>query len=297
MIRLCLLLCIGLSVWGTDQAADYLRNQFNVRSSGMSGASVAIPNDHRFVYNNPAAVIQGRNGVSFANFGKIETQYYALNYNKVYEKFGFNLGFRNAHLDDIILTETSQNPDISNTPLADYTPHTVLGSSSWDAFVYHGATAYSMPWADVGISMHYIHENLVGYTGHATGFNVGMLTQYQDYTFGASVLNAGTSAMRWENGTVEFIEPTYAIGASTHILEDKLLITSEIQTQYDTNWILGAELHLNSAVALRIGNSNTNLSFGVGIALQSYEVSVSYQHENRLYNNDIFKLEVSLLWD
>jgi hypothetical protein len=263
----------------------------------MSGASVAIPNDHRFVYNNPAAVIQGRNGVSFANFGKIETQYYALNYNKVYEKFGFNLGFRNAHLDNIILTETSQNPDISNTPLADYTPHTVLGSSSWDAFVYHGATAYSMPWADVGISMHYIHENLVGYTGHATGFNVGMLTQYQDYTFGASVLNAGTSAMRWENGTVEFIEPTYAIGASTHILEDKLLITSEIQTQYDTNWILGAELQLNSAVALRIGNSNTNLSFGVGIALQSYEVSVSYQHENRLYNNDIFKLEVSLLWD
>jgi hypothetical protein len=124
-----------------------------------------------------------------------------------------------------------------------------------------------------------------------------MLTQYQDYTFGASVLNAGTSAMRWENGTVEFIEPTYAIGASTHILEDKLLITSEIQTQYDTNWILGAELQLNSAVALRIGNSNTNLSFGVGIALQSYEVSVSYQHENRLYNNDIFKLEVSLLWD
>ncbi len=306
MIRLCLLIVAiaSVSVLGTNQAADYLRNQFNVRASGMSGASVAIPNDHRFVYNNPAAVVQGKTGVSFSNFGKIETDYYALNYNKAYDKFGFNIGFRNAHLDGIVITQeessvqiNNQPVDVRNTPLEAYRPHTVLGSQSWDAFVYHAAAAYSTRWADVGISTHYIHENLVGYTGYATALNLGVLTQYQGYTIGASVLNAGTAKMRWENGTVESIEPIYAVGASTRILEDTLMITSEIQTQYDTNWILGAELQLNPAVALRLGNSNTNLSFGVGLLLKSYEVSVSYQHENRLYNNNIFKLEVSLLWD
>ncbi|MBD97435.1 hypothetical protein N8762_00475 [Candidatus Marinamargulisbacteria bacterium] len=295
MIRVCALLLIGLSVWGTDQAADYLRNQFSVRASGMSGASVAVPNDHRFVYNNPAAVIQGNTGISFSSFGKIETQYYALNYNKVFNQWGVNIGFRNAHLDGIVLTDasTSNQQDI----LANRTPHTVVGNSSWDSFVYHAATAYSTPWADVGISAHYIHENLVGYTGYATGVNAGLLSQYKKYTFGASVLNIGKSTMQWESGTVESIDPTYALGASTRILEDTLLITSEIQVQQDTNWILGAEFYLNSAIALRVGNSNENLSFGVGIALASYEISIAYQHESLLYNNDVFKLELSMLWD
>ena len=295
MIRVCALLLIGLSVWGTDQAANYLKNQFSVRASGMSGASVAVPNDHRFVYNNPAAVVQGNTGVSFSSFGKIETQYYALNYNKMFKKWGVNIGFRNAHLDGIVLTDasTSNQQDI----LANRTPHTVVGSSSWDAFVYHVATAYSTPWADVGISTHYIHENLIGHTGYATGFNAGLLRQYRSYTLGASILNIGKSTMQSESGTVESIDPTYALGASTRILEDTLLITSEIQVQQDNNWILGAEFYLNPAITLRVGNSNENLSFGVGIVLKSYEISVAYQHENRLYNNDVFKLELSMLWD
>jgi hypothetical protein len=231
---------IAVASAGTS-SASFLKMGAGARAAAMGESFVSVADDATATYWNPAglAQVQDIQVSAMQNTHFVDTQYQHLAAVKPLEKF--TLGLSLARMD---------YGSIDSYSAGDVRDGNFNASSlgvGLSAGMKMGETLA------VGSTVRFIQESIESES--ATGFAADLGLQYTPsrITFAGAVQNIGTSMKMVQESAA--LPLTVRLGASTKILEEKLLLSAGLSKPNDASAALqmGVEFNMNSLLTLRGG--------------------------------------------
>ena len=306
-----------------NYTGDFLTNGVGGRALGLGGAYVSIADDVTATYWNPAGIAGVSDKYQFclmhaARRSGLGAFNYVSGTTQLLPKLNLGLSWLRAGVDDIPIYPLvpAFDPNISaderknlakNRPRAsDFDPAGYLNDSE---------NAYILTALMVGVNAKWISQRLssgdldaYNYGSSGYGFDVGILARLPDFnaifglenvgsfSFGLNLQDISKTTLTWntESAPKESIPSNWNIGAAyanPHIFGRKLILSYQWQQRYGGQTHLGAEYHISSPLALRIGYRDNRITAGIGILLREFRLDYAL-----LFGDLISTHFLSLLW-
>lgn len=283
-----LLLVAVLNAWPVDSYADFRHGRMGPRPRAMGSAFVSISDDANAVYWNPAGMVQLEDieitGCRTMLFEVSELSYdyiaSALNWDPY---FAFGISWVRLELEDIYYENTI------NIGIARKIPG-IEGLAAGVALKFYTLAAPG-----------YEKYNDPAYTGRVTkpSFDLGLHYRMKDrpFSIGAVVYNINEPGLQLlsTTDTPDPVYRDYALGMS-YIFRELLLMAVDIKTRYgdlgDITGRFGTEIWFFDAVALRGGFERHNMTAGIGLKGNNWQVDMMLETHYDLGNSYQFGLTI-----
>ena len=252
--------------------ASFLYNSHGARSTSMGKAFTAISNAPDSVYTNSAGLARlNQLQVQGMSFKAFEANYYSIESSIPMGEFVLGFGIIQSAVDGIQETAIVDNLVVDQGNSFSY-----KGTAAFVAAGYNISDSLSL-----GITGKYIIEKLYNNSSKGYGVDVGILYDLPlkklPLTLGASIKNLIEPKLVWDTGTYTAImERHYDLGAALKLMDNKLIISSDYKLKKSNSTLhFGLEYALLETIPFRFGYDDQQLSFGVGLNLDSVYIDYS----------------------
>ncbi len=296
---LMLLICVNL--FATKYACEIFRMGAGVRNFGLGNIGVSDHNTAAIAYWNAALL----NEISENRFELMHAEEYAglLKYDTAAAIWGkqnkISLVITRIGIDDIPLTRLEDpNSGISSSNR----PYKYKSVNNSDIVIYAGI-ARNLGRYIIGLSPKIAYRHLAEENGFGFGADVSTYFRYQNGLIGIRLRDFFTSQILWANGTHEIVNPGLDVEAN-YRLELPLIkrnstfyAATEFYTESrDTaatvalgplslDFHLGWEITLHPAVDLLLGYDVNNITTGISIRINSWQINYAFENDPELENS------------
>jgi hypothetical protein len=250
----------------------YLRWGASARDLAMGKAFVAISNDAASVYWNPAGLTQIQGAEITGLFAPLfkDTNYSFMSFVHPTEEFGaFGIGMVVLGSGDF---EGRNNRGQFTGEFKEMQRCIILS---------HGRKISRK--LSLGANAKVITEDIGSYSDTKIGIDGAMLFDLRDFlSLGLSIQNIVPPKLNLmhDNETFPLI---FRVGSALKIFNNNLILSLDVEKlpsqTYETHF--GSECWLkHRSVAMRMGLDNTELTSGIGINLENYNIDYSLSHQN-----------------
>lgn len=312
--RIILLLCLGFAIHaiaGSSRTSsfEFLRTDFNPRTSGTGNAFTTMRADVSGVFVNPAGMAYSENRQFSFNYTS-----YLLDINggiAAYSQPIAGFGIVTAAVTYMNYGSFNETDENGNETGSSFTP---------------ADFALTLGWADrfeknfsYGVNVKYIHSTIQEYNASAIAFDFGMIWEapfQKDLFIAFSLLNAGSN-IEYYTHIKEELPLSTRLGFSKKLehlpLEIAISLTdlnmAESFSDIFRQFSVGGEFRLSQSLRLRLGYDNRlhsdlkrnvdesqfgGVSGGLGIFIKNYRVDYSYSNYNLLGNIHRFGITGSI---
>lgn len=309
-ITACFLLVV---CFDAASAAKYANEAFvlgaNARALAMGGSAASFTDDPTAIYYNPAGLaLVERQQVALLHsetFGSLVNHDF-LAYARpitLRDKSGAGaIGIYRVGGGGIILTEKDPNTG---------GPKIISEEGHYDYLVLvGGGLRLSGRWR-LGGAAKVVLRSLAGNSAWGLGLDAGL--QYgrrDDLTFGATLTNATSTFLSYDNGTTESIVPALRLGASYRLVVDDFSVRAAADgdilfegrdesaqlaiggASLDTH--LGGEIGYHEIVYFRGGADIGRLTLGIGLRYQRFRLDGAFMDHSDLDNSYRVSLNIEL---
>jgi hypothetical protein len=281
----------------------------------MGGAFVAVANDASAGYWNPAGLFQLKtkelllmHSEAFGSLLNHDFISYVIPRKKEssISAFGFNLMRLGG--DGIKITELP-NPNLP--PGESNQPYVVDEKSHSDYVLSFSYSRKIEPNLALGGSAKLIYRDIAGESAYGSGMDLGILASISpSLTLGASLIDAATTFLAYDNGTEESIYPTLKTGSrfSRNLKNFFLTLAFDSDFRFEGRDYaaqinfndLSADLHYGmeisylQKVALRLGSDQGNLTYGVGLNTEKLGADIAFLNHEELDKSYRISLNIKL---
>ncbi len=255
-------------------AAQFLKLSVGARATGMANAFSSVADDVTATYWNPAGLAQLESteigAMQNSHFDNTNFQYIGA----VSPMAGFVLGASVYRLD----YGTIDRYTASDTKDGSFNAGSLAGSISAAKKIQDNLL--------VGANLKYVSESIESEKASTFAADLGILYKRNNMNFSGVVQHLGPSMKLVKDSSP--LPATVRLGASTHVLNERLLVALEASKPNDANVSLhlGAEYHLTPAFAVRGGYEATpgqsadlgglaGLNAGLGMQLNRFNLDYS----------------------
>jgi len=288
---------------------EFLRIDFNPRSSAMAGAFVAMRGDISTVLHNPA--------------GMAYTEERLFNFD--YVNYLLDIGGGQAAYSQRIADLGQITGLVTYFNYGSFDETTEFAQKTGNQFSANDV-AFGLSYADVleemfsyGVTMKYVHSKIDVYTASALAFDFGLLYEApfeQDLFFGLSVLNVGTSLAAFI-ATKESLPLSVRLGMSkklAHLPLEYNIALNDLNVSEDSIWdrlkkfSIGGEFTISELIRLRLGYNNdihqgldtgtgagfSGVALGLGLHFDQYRFDYGFSSFGDLGTTHRFGLSGSI---
>ncbi len=298
-----LILCWSSPLFGAKYAGEFLSLGVGGRALGMGGAFVGVADDASAGYWNPAGLFQLKGKelllMHAQTFGSL------LNHDFISyvipkkgegsnSAFGFNLMRLGG--DGIKITAL---PVPGAPPSESNKPYVVDEKSHSDYLFLFSYSRRMRPKLALGANAKLIYRDIAGSSAYGLGMDVGILAPLSpSVSLGATLVDAATTLLAYDNGTKESIYPTLRMGSRfSHNLKDFLLIlaldsdfrfegrdyAAQVNFQdVSADLHLGVEVGYLEKAALRLGLDQGDFTFGFGVRTRKIGADIAFLNHDDL---------------
>ena len=311
------LLIVGLnpSLYGAKYAGEFLSLGVGGKALGMGGAFVAIADDASAGYWNPAGLWQLKEKelllMHAETFGSLLNQdFISYVMPPKSETAKSALGFSILRLGGGGIKITAlPNPDAP--PSEANKPYVIDEKGHADYVFLFSFSRKITPNLAWGGNAKWIYRDIAGHSAYGLGIDLGILAPLSNsFTLGATLLDATTTLLAYDNGTKESIYPTLKVGSKfSHTLKDFILVmafdtdlrfegrdySAQINSQdFSADLHYGVELTYLEKVALRLGLDQGNFTLGAGVKSNKFGADIAFLSHEHLDNSYKISLNIKL---
>ena len=238
----------------------------------MGQSYVAIADKSDATYWNPAGLANLKESeIQILSTSAYETDYLAVQSAIKLGSQHIGLTYINATLDDIPQTILDSNSRAQ-----------IVGSTRYEGnAVYLGYGAAITPEFLIGINGKIVMEQAASYNASGIGADIG--TQFQltnRWRVGALVQNIIKPEMKWNTPSnhIDSIPTVYRIGTAYAVIPKTLVVAYQIDKQNNRSDItnIGLEFWADQYVAIRAGDRDGEVTFGLGLRLAPWTFDISW---------------------
>ncbi|WP_456441379.1 hypothetical protein [Caldithrix abyssi] len=297
-------------------AASFLELGVGARTMGMGSAGVAATGQVTAPFWNPAGLAMVERlqaGSMYANlFNKLEQQSYFGFVLPVMKNSVVGISWMRLSIDEIPRYDFDEDSPITayqrlhgQAQQLTYGPVDYFSNQN-DVFIFTFArlipTKFDLGWQyfeipvkfGFGLNLKYISQQLDRNKATGIGIDIGWLMSlnlndifageyYGVLNFGLNVQDLAETRMVWdtESRHVDRLKRNFKYGVQytqpLAFLDSDLILAYDVNTKYDGNTHLGAELLIKSLFALRVGSNFGHLTAGAGLLLWKFRVNYAFQ--------------------
>jgi len=299
IVTIFILLQSALAGAAITSGFEFLRTDFNPRTSAMSGSFLTINGDLNALFVNPAGMAD------------IQKQNYSFNYtNYLLDINGGSAAYNHIFPNIGVLSAGVLYMDYGNfTETNEFALPTGNTFSAHDFALVVGFANHLDEHFSYGVNAKYIYSQIENYSASAVALDFGLLYKAhfeQDLLFAVTLTNLGSNFAYYKD-TKESLPKSLSIGASkklAHLPLEIALTFSELNREgedfsaYFKRFSLGGEFKVSKMFCLRIGYDydlyeglkNTTdkkfggISAGAGILWNTYRFDYAYSNLSVLGN-------------
>ena len=298
---------------GAKYAGEFLGLGVGARALGMGGAFVGVADDVTACFWNPAGLSQlNQRELSLMHaetFGSLLNQdFVAVGFPLRTEDRNSTLAFSLQRLGGggVKITDLQKK----GQPISDSNLVVLLREESHaDYALFVSYSQQVRPGLYGGANLKIIYRDLVSTTAFGVGADLAVLAKpYSFLTLGANLEDLTSSALFYDNGTTETINPTTKLGAAlNHRMGNfALTLAADADVRYENRrssaqyWIgelstdthLGAEVWYRGKLAGRLGYDQGNLTAGAGLWINQFGLDAAFLSHEELDNTYRVSLQV-----
>ncbi len=297
-------------------AASFLELGVGARTLGMGSAGVAATGQVTAPFWNPAglAMIDGfQAGSMYANlFNKLEQQSYLGFVIPIMKNSVVAVSWMRLSVDEIPRYDFDEDSPITayqrlhgQAQQLTYGPVDYFSNQN-DAFVFTFArlfpTTFDLGWQyfevpinfGFGVNIKYISQQIDQNQATGIGVDLGWIMNfslsdvftgdyYGDLNFGLNIQDLAETRMVWDTESrhadrltrnfkygVQYVQPLF-------FMRSALTLAYDVDSKYQGNTHLGAELLIRSMFAIRLGSNSGHITAGAGLNLWKFYVNYAFQ--------------------
>jgi len=310
-----LMVCLSPSLYGAKYAGEFLSLGVGGKALGMGGAFVAIADDGSAGYWNPSGLWQMKSkelllmhAETFGSLLNHDFISYVIPPKNETSKSAFGFNLMRLGGGGIKITELP-NPD---APPSEANKPYVLDEKSHSDYVFLFSFSRRItPNLAWGGNAKWIYRDIAGNSAYGLGIDLGILTSFSPcFSLGATLLDATTTFLAYDNGTKESIYPTLKVGSkySRNVKDFALILALDSDFRFEAR-DYAAQLNLNSTsvdlhygveiaylekVALRLGSDQGNFTLGAGFKTRRIGADIAFLTHEYLDTSYRISLRIKL---
>jgi hypothetical protein len=271
-----------LAVENTSSA--YARYNIDPETAGMGHVTTQVNNASSVAWN-PSALAHRENGeISIINTTAFETRYISA----FFAQKGWGIGYANASLGGIKITERNENNLASQT-----------GTSEFEGHVIYAATAMKfLPQFSAGITTKYLYQKIG--TTHASGVGADIAATYTPAPWLQMDIvaeNGIKPTLTWNTDTKETLPLILKTGLRATLIPGCFTVASNYVKEENREGFIavGCSYAPIELMTFRAGLNDGHLTIGTGLILDRLRADISWEKAPQKSLDDIYRFSIGMM--
>jgi hypothetical protein len=301
------------SLFGAKYSGEFLSLGVGGKALGMGGAFVGVADDASAGYWNPAGLFQVKgkelllmHAETFGSLLNHDFISYVIPKKDENSSSAFGLNLMRLGGDGIKITAL---PTPDAPPGESNKPYVVDEKSHSDYVFLFSYSRKIRPKLALGANAKLIYRDVAGSSAYGLGMDLGILAPLSpSFSLGATLVDATTTLLAYDNGTKESIYPTLKAGSRFSRSLKDFVLTLAVDSDFrfegrdyaaQLNFQdLSADLHFGVEVsylekaALRLGLDQGNFTFGLGLRTRRIGADIAYLDHDELDQSYRISLQI-----
>ncbi|MGB2696922.1 MAG: PorV/PorQ family protein [Candidatus Zixiibacteriota bacterium] len=315
LILILLIICLSPSLFAAMYAGEFMTLGVGGKALGMGGAFAAIADDASAGYWNPAGLFQLKkkelllmHSETFGSLLNHDFISYVIPRKKETSTSAFGFNLMRLGGDGIKITELP-NPNLP--PSESNKPYVVDEKSHSDYVFSFSYSRKIKPNLALGGNAKLIYRDIAGESAYGLGMDLGILAYLSSsFTLGASLLDASTTFLAYDNGTKESIYPTLKTGSRFSQNFKNFIFTIAFDSDFrfegrdyaaqlnfedfSADLHYGVEINYLQKVALRLGSDQGDFTYGFGLYTEKLGADIAFLDHDELDTSYRISLKIKL---